>query len=216
MSFRLPLFPLELVLLPGELVPLHIFEPRYRQLLRDCLAGEHRFGIVPEAVPETLGSVAGIRGTHLHPNGQAHIVVQGERRFRVRALMPEPHPYPVAMVDEFEDLPTTAPEAAALTRLRGQGEALRDSIGILADRPGAVEAFVADAEGLSFQVAAMLDLDLKARSRLVAERSTQARVELLLGLLPNAVLQTASRAEVHLRARSNGTGHQGSAITGPE
>jgi Lon protease-like protein len=215
MSLRLPLFPLELVLLPGELVPLHIFEPRYRKLLSDCLAGDRRFGIVTGAVPGAVGTIAGIRGSQALPDGRAHLVVQGEHRFRVATLIPGQHPYLVASVEEFEDLVATAPEATALDRLRSQGESLRDSLGILSDRAGESGPFAADAEALSFQVAALLDLDLEARSRLVAERSTRARVEWLQRLLPDAVLETASRAELHLRARTNGQGPHGPAMMGP-
>ena len=47
MPFRLPLFPLSVVLFPGNPLPLHIFEPRYRRMLADCLAADRRFGITP-------------------------------------------------------------------------------------------------------------------------------------------------------------------------
>jgi len=214
MPARLPLFPLDLVLYPGEHIPLHIFEPRYRQLLADCLEGNKRFGITTASPPVAgaIGSVAQIRRAEPLGDGRSNIIVLGEGRFGVRALLDEGTPYFVASVEEFSDHPDTVPSPRELEELRQLGVGLRDALGVLADRAGDEPAWSADPELLSFEVASLLDVDLDTRLRLLAGRSTRDRVRAMLGLLPGLVTMTQSRAEVHVRARSNGKGHDGSEI----
>ena len=90
---ELPIFPLPLVLFPGGSQPLHIFEPRYRQMLADCLAGDRRFGIAYVAAPAAniidtvpspgdVGCVAVILSSQQLPDGRANIITKGEMRFR--------------------------------------------------------------------------------------------------------------------------------------
>src|SRR5437667_180860 len=92
MARELPIFPLPLVLFPGAPQPLHIFEPRYRQLLADCLAADRRFGVTyvapprapdddPAPRPGDLGCVALIRSTQELPDGRSNVLTVGERRF---------------------------------------------------------------------------------------------------------------------------------------
>src|SRR5438093_9680340 len=114
---RLPLFPLSVVLFPGTPLPLHIFEPRYKRMLADCLEGDRRFGITPAPampdVPEpgTVGCVAEVRVNQELPDGRSNIVVVGGSRFVLSRVLDEPHPYLVAMVQTFDD--DTGPEPAA-------------------------------------------------------------------------------------------------------
>src|SRR6188508_1465181 len=99
----LPLFPLTTVLFPGTPLPLHIFEPRYRQMLADCLIGDRRFGLVqPGADTEApergaVGCVAEIRANEQLPDGRSHIVVVGGARFVVQRLLEDPAPYFVGL-----------------------------------------------------------------------------------------------------------------------
>ncbi|HZE74649.1 MAG TPA: LON peptidase substrate-binding domain-containing protein, partial [Gemmatimonadales bacterium] len=85
--YPLPLFPLNVVLFPGTPLPLHIFEPRYRQMLADCLVGDRRFGLVqPGSEAETpdrgaVGCVAEIRANEQLPDGRANVLVVGGSRF---------------------------------------------------------------------------------------------------------------------------------------
>jgi Lon protease-like protein len=218
MPARLPIFPLNLVLLPGEALPLHIFEPRYRQMLADCLEGDQRFGIVAEYQPRpgTLGCVALIRAAQALEDGRSAIVVMGQRRFGIRTLLDAGTPYLMAAVEEFDDRPGSAPlpvEHAELQRLASE---LREALSVLADRPGEAPAWSEDGELFSFQVAALLETDLETRAILLAERSTRERVRSVLALLPAAVRLARGNAEVHVRARSNGKGHHGhDIVSGP-
>ena len=211
MPARLPLFPLDLVVFPGELVPLHIFEPRYRQLLADCLAGDQRFGITATLPPRpgALGTTTRIRGADPMPDGRSNIVVLGEGRFGIRALLDEGTPYLLAAVEPYRDRAESAPlpaERAELEALAGQ---LRTLLGVLSDAGPEPAAWAEDAEAFSFQAAALLEADPVVRGPLLAERSTRDRVRALLALLPARLHAIEGRAEVHVRARSNGKGHHG-------
>lgn len=110
-SMRLPLFPLNVVLFPGGYLPLHIFEERYRLMMRRCLDGDRRFGVVlissgsevgDPAVPETVGTVAAIDGVRTLDDGRMLIGVKGERRFRIVEIV-EQVPYITAEVMPLND-----------------------------------------------------------------------------------------------------------------
>jgi len=101
-SDLLPLFPLGSVLFPGALMPLHIFEPRYRLLVRRSLEGHHPFGVVlirsgeevgGPATPHGIGTEARIVAASRLPDGRSYIVARGERRFAVDAVIPDAEPY---------------------------------------------------------------------------------------------------------------------------
>lgn len=93
---ELPLFPLHVVLFPGRPLPLHLFEPRYRRMLRYCLDGDGRFGVVAirsgrevGEVPQIheIGTIASIRSVKELPDGRFDIVTKGTQRFRVRQVL---------------------------------------------------------------------------------------------------------------------------------
>ena len=103
---RLPLFPLNVVLFPGGYLPLHIFEERYRLMMRHCLDGDRRFGVVlissgsevgEPAVPETVGTIAKIDEVRTLDDGRMLIGVKGEQRFRIVEIV-EQLPYIIAEV----------------------------------------------------------------------------------------------------------------------
>ena len=90
---RLPLFPLHTVLLPGMVLPLHIFEPRYQQMMEHVLAGDRRFGVLlirrglevgPDAEPAAVGTAAEVTAVVPLEDGRMNINTTGSRRFRVR------------------------------------------------------------------------------------------------------------------------------------
>jgi uncharacterized protein len=122
----LPMFPLGTVLLPGAVLPLHIFEPRYRALVRDCVAAEdHEFGItLIERGSEVgggdqraaVGTVARLLQVAELDDGQFAIVCVGTRRIRVNSWLPD-DPYPLADVDDLPDeISGDAADLAAGTR----------------------------------------------------------------------------------------------------
>ncbi len=212
MPHRLPIFPLSVVLFPGTPLPLHIFEPRYRRMLADCLAGDRRFGITPTGAtgempgPGTVGCTAEIRVNQELPDGRANIIVLGGDRFVVARVMAEELPYHVALVQPFQDEPGTDPPAESTQRLRdlfsGYSTLLRQLNDVEPGEPDLPD----DSLGLSFHVSAALEADPGVKQRLLAERSTARRVEALLMLVPILTASVESALRVHRRAHGNGRG----------
>ncbi|GEL19477.1 LON peptidase substrate-binding domain-containing protein [Pseudonocardia asaccharolytica] len=126
MAASLPLFPLGTVLLPGAPLPLHIFEPRYRQLTFDLVTGvvpDKQFGIVAMRdgwAPDThgmaglheVGCTAELLDARRLPDGRFNIVTRGARRFRLRELDAESRPYLMGTVEYLPDDPAAASDAS--------------------------------------------------------------------------------------------------------
>ncbi len=210
MPSRLPIFPLSVVLFPGTPLPLHIFEPRYRRMLADCLAGDRRFGITPVGAerelpdPGTAGCIAEIRVHQALPDGRANVVVVGGERFWLRRALKESGPYHVAMVETFGDLEGTdaAPgETERLRKLFGiYASLLRQLNDVEPEEPSLPEEPLA----LSFHVAAAVECDLGVKHRLLIERSTARRIEALILLVPILTSSVESALRVHRHAHTNG------------
>ena len=131
MAETLPLFPLGTVLLPGATLPLHVFEPRYRQLTVDLVTGavpDREFGVV--AVREgwapdddgitglhTVGCTAVLRDVQRLPDGRFDLVTEGARRFRLLDLDAESKPYLVGSVEPLPDDPADDAAVGELTRI---------------------------------------------------------------------------------------------------
>lgn len=211
MSVRLPLFPLDVVLFPGVPLPLHIFEPRYRRLIDDCLEPEAPFGIIrlgrtTEApAPGTIGCTARIRAHHQLPDGRSNIVVVGETRFLLQHYLDEHHPYLVAMVEEFEDR-EGEPTPPGIEQLQQVFRDIVDAMHRLHDTPSESYVLPEDPAALTFQIAAMVDLDAAYKLRVLELRSTTERVDLLTQLLPDLARTLERRSRIHMRARLNGRG----------
>jgi len=214
MARELAIFPLPLVLFPGATRPLHIFEPRYRQLVADCDDGDRRFGIVyaaadparpdwdPEPAPGAVGCTARIRLTQQLSDGRSNILTDGERRFVLLAWLPAGRSYRMARVEEFDDEPA---DPAELSPLVGE---VRERFARLAEALGTPVAeraeFPADGERLSFVVAAAVDLDTDTRQALLALRDTPARLRRLADLLRSLAADAERHAAGRERARGNG------------
>jgi ATP-dependent Lon protease len=212
MPFRLPIFPLSVVLFPGTPLPLHIFEPRYRRMLSDCLEGDRRFGITPagrdEGMPDpgTVGCVAEIRVNQELPDGRANIVVLGAERFVLTRAMEDAAPYFVAMVQPFDDEPGSEPPGETAARLREVFSAYYTLLRQLNDVEPEDLSLPDDSVGLSFHVSAAIECDPGVKQRLLVERSTARRVEALLMLVPILAATVDSALRIHRRAHTNGRG----------
>ena len=109
---ELPIFPLALVLFPGVPLPLHIFEPRYRQMLNDVHAGNNLFGVSyfdastsdrDAPAVGTVGCVAEVTETQGLPDGRSNILTVGIIRYRIEEYVDRDRPYLLARVSYFED-----------------------------------------------------------------------------------------------------------------
>jgi Lon protease-like protein len=213
MATRLPLFPLSVVLFPGTPLPLHIFEPRYRLMLADCLAGDRRFGITPPGVddaapePGTIGCTAEVQVNQELPDGRSNIVVLGAERFVVKQVLEEGAPYHVAKVQPFDDEPGTAPDEDRTARLRQLFTSYSALIRELSDIEPEEAHLPEEPLPLSFHVAAGIDVDTGVKQRLLVERSTARRVDALLLVLPALSTAVERALVVHRRAHGNGRGN---------
>jgi Lon protease-like protein len=212
MPFRLPIFPLSVVLFPGNPLPLHIFEPRYRRMLTDVLSGERRFGLTPVApaadtpLVGAVGCVAEIRLNQELSDGRSNIVVIGGSRFIIAKLLEESTPYLVGRVEVFEDEPASEPPPETLESLRSLFTRYVAGVRELSDSPPEEPSLPADAVSLSFHVAASIECDLGIKQRLLRGRSTAGRIHDLRLLLPLLTTAIEQGIEVHRRAHSNGKG----------
>src|ERR1700704_1098895 len=109
---ELPLFPLSVVLFPGVPLPLHIFEPRYRQMLQDIQAGDSLFGLSyfdasssPQGMPPvgSVGCVARVTDSQAFPDGRSNILTVGLIRYRIEEYVERGDPYLVVRITYFED-----------------------------------------------------------------------------------------------------------------
>jgi ATP-dependent Lon protease len=212
---RLPLFPLPLVLFPGVPLPLHIFEPRYRRMLADCLEGDRRFGIVfrPDGTAEDelpaghVGCVAQIESSQVLPDGRSNVVVIGIERFALVRFVSTPQPYHVGEVTEYEDEREPASVLEPLAeRLRELFARVGRAARTLADDRDPLPVLPPEPGLLSFTIASLVDIDAPARQRLLASRSPSARLRELDTLLASAVEPLEQRARVHAGAKGNGHG----------
>jgi len=189
MSQMLPLFPLGTVLYPGMLLPLHIFEDRYRRLVRDLLDGPEprRFGVIAirkgretgvEGVQSLyeIGCTATLRQVEEHQDGRFDLVTVGTQRFRLLAL-DQTLPY---LQGEIELLPDEAVDgAAAVPAVRAVQAAFRGYLDALTEWGGATVR-VGDLPDepvlLSFIVAAAMVIDLPERQALLDEPDALRRL----------------------------------------
>jgi Lon protease-like protein len=199
-----PLFPLGIVALPSESVPLHIFEDRYRRMIEHCLQGgesspEREFGIVwlSEDELKPVGCACEIeRVVERLEDGRMNIIVRGTRPFRLLERQDE-LPYPAGVV-EFLDDESEEPDVEVSDAARSL---YRELVHQATDReiePGELERL--DAYGM----AATVEFDAAAKQQLLELRSESARLRLLAVLLQGALerLEVLERAQA--RALSNG------------
>jgi len=211
MSEMLPLFPLGAVLYPGMLMPLHIFEDRYRQLVGDLLAGPEprEFGVIAiRKGRETgvdgvhslyeIGCTATLRRVDRLDDGRFDIIIVGARRFRLLRL-DETQPY---LQGEVEPLATEPVDpAAAEPAVRVVQGAFREYLDALTEWGGAtvrLEELPDEPSLLSFIVAAAVVIDLPERQALLAESDTLGRLAAERALLSRetAMLHTTTSRPV--------------------
>lgn len=191
------MFPLGTVLLPGGVLPLHVFEPRYRALVRDCLAGDARFGVVliergsevgGGDVRTDLGTMAGIVDAQELPDGRWHLVTVGLHRIRIERWLDD-DPYPRAEVAAWPDPEPPDPEALR-DRVGAVVGQLRRVLALAAEAgepaaPATVE--LADEPAVAaLQAASLAPLGPLDRQRLLAAPDVGARLDQLEVLLTDA------------------------------
>jgi Lon protease-like protein len=219
----LPLFPLNVVLFPGTPLPLHIFEPRYKDLISECLENKTRFGIVrakteeegeasEEAAAEEqaeqgqeqaladVGCTAEIVAvTKKYPDGRMDIVTEGRERFEVLDI-DEERSFLRADVLYFDDDPGSVAEEDIARAVKLHSEILAIA--------GAKQSLPEELRQVSFHLAGSLPLDLDFKQALLEMRSETKRIQAVITAF-EAILPKLRRT-VQLRQRAGGNGHAGS------
>ncbi len=209
MAELLPLFPLTTVLFPETLLPLHIFEPRYRLLVRRCMDEDRPFGVVlirsgqdvgGSAEPHAIGTEAKIMAFSPLSDGRSYIVVRGGRRFAIEEAIPDTEPYLVGRVRYLEEHDgAIAVEAygqyivavmAVTDDARGD-RAIVDELASVAPREAA------------YRIAASLAVDASERQRLLELPSDAERLEAEKNLLER---ETMLLRDLLVRLRAHGEG----------
>jgi len=193
------LFPLGVVLLPTEQLPLHIFEPRYRELIGECLEHGREFGLVYEDDEgrREIGTTAGVSDVvRRFPDGRMNVVIEGRERFRI-VRPTEGRSFATAEVDVVEDEPDPA-EPGAIERSLHLFRRLAEQAG--GEAPEAPEV----TPRLSYELAARVDFGPVIKQELLEERSERARLRQVVELLERAVQGIALEREIGDRASRNG------------
>lgn len=184
-SIEIPLFPLNVVLFPGMVLPLHIFEPRYRQMIADCQQQELEFGVVlvqPESTflreePYAVGTMAEIRDLDRMEDGRLNIIAMGTRRFRILSQHRK-KPYLSGLVEFYEDV--NEPFDDLLSTDKQARSLFADYIDLLlkaANEKDVKAELPPDPEALSYFIAYFLDLEREQQQHFLELTSTLQRLK---------------------------------------
>jgi len=199
-----PLFPLGLVALPTELVPLHIFEDRYKTMIERCLDEEIEFGIVWMADDglRPIGCACEVAEVvERMEDGRLNLIARGTRPFRIETRQDE-LPYPAGTVEFLADRPEETDAEAAEAAHAAYAELVNEAT----DRePDLTEI----GEMSAYQMAATVEFGLDAKQGLLDLRSETARMKLVARLCRAALKRLDFIDRAQARARSNGKVHFG-------
>jgi Lon protease-like protein len=198
-SREFPLFPLGIVALPGEMIPLHIFEERYKTMIEECIGQQREFGIVwlsDDGLREVGCACAIDRVLERMEDGRMNLLVRGTRPFRV--LERQGHlPYPAGVIEFVEDRQDDPdPELA---------KAAHEAYAALVKRATDQEPDPQELERMSaYAMAATVEFGLDAKQGLLDMRSENARLRLVTRLFRAAIKRLDLVDRVQERAQSNG------------
>jgi Lon protease-like protein len=203
---RFPLFPLGIVLLPSEVVPLHIFEERYKLMIGECLESDGEFGIVwlsDDGLRE-VGCTARITQVLAElEDGRLNILVAGGRAFRLMRRIDD-MPYPagdVQMLDEAEPAEAEDDDAAAAELAAEARERYADLVEHVTDeRPSADDLEDLDAYGM----AATIEFDAGSKQDLLELRSERERLARVRDLFVSTMKRISESEKAGELAKSNG------------
>jgi Lon protease-like protein len=197
---RFPLFPLGLVLLPQELVPLHIFEERYKLMIGECIEQEHEFGIVwlSDDGLRDIGCTARIvRLVDKTEDGRMDILVEGDQPFRLLRRIDD-MPYPAGDIELLEDFdPDADPSLAEQARAR-YAQLVEKAT---EETPDADSIAGLDAYGM----AATVEHPPEAKQALLELRAENDRLRMVEEMFRTAIKRVAYAEETAERAQTNGS-----------
>ena len=198
---ELGLFPLEMVLVPTERIPLHIFEPRYQELIGECLDRDDEFGLVfadDDGMRDVGTRSAVVDVIDRFEDGRLNVAIEGRERFRI-VRETSGRSFRTAEVEPFVDedvVSQPADRERALELYRALGQVVEQDV----DEP-AVDSGV-----LSFELAARVDFGPARKQELLELRSEPHRLEEVCGLLERAAEAITLERALSERASTNGRG----------
>ncbi len=198
-SSEFPLFPLGIVALPGELVPLHIFEERYKTMINECVRDEKEFGILwlsDDGLREVGCAMEIEKILERMEDGRINLLARGTRPFRV--IERQGHlAYPAGVIQFVED----RPDALSPELENAAHEAYADLVRRATDREPEIQDLT---EMTAYDMAATVDFGLDAKQGLLDLRSENARLRLVTRLFRAAITRLDLVDRAQERARSNG------------
>ncbi len=200
---RIPLFPLDVVLLPGMTLPLHIYEPRYKLMIRRCLNEEIEFGIVLATGKNVaaVGCTAKItRKVKDYPDGRMDILTQGRDVFALRQVFDELEYY-----EGHVEILLDKPAVIDLEQERRVTELFQQCHALLFGQSW-VDAETRNSGRLAYRMACLLPMELFERQALLEMRDELQRRKSLLKWLSEFLPKLAERQKTRERARDNGHG----------
>lgn len=212
---HLPLFPLPLVALPNEFLPLHIFEDRYQKMLKDVELDRNIFGVtffdpdtsfIDKPATDTIGCAVEIRQSETLPDGRSNILTLGLVRYKLIDYVESGEPYFVGDVEFFED---ETEDATVVEPLADEVFDLFERMAKAAFKMGGgrgrfPEIQRADPESLSFLITAAFNFDNTKKYSLLEIASTSKRLNELKSILDQTVLQMEESADIQTISRTNG------------
>lgn len=212
---KLPIFPLPIVLFPSEILPLHIFEPRYRQMLKDIEFEKNHFGLnyfnpqdSDDDFPEigSIGCVAEVREVKTLEDGRSNILTVGLIRYKITGYVETDEPYLVAEVEVFDDFeedeeklnPISDEVFQMFRRIAKAAHEITNKRNEFPDIPQA------EPKLLSFLVAGAFDMENDKRYELLKTRSTIERLTKLREILVDFVDKIEESAKMKKIASTNG------------
>jgi Lon protease-like protein len=194
----IPLFPLNVVLLPGAPLPLHIFEERYKQMVNECLESESEFGMIlaDESGTRRVGCTARIvELVERYEDGRMLILVEGSRRFKLNNILTG-RPYYMGEIEYLEEEPEEDVNALAeecIALLERVVEAA--TVGIEIEPPY---------RNLSFAIAGRVEFDLETRQQILELTSEKERLQKVKELLNAAAQRLERERQAREKAQTNG------------
>ena len=196
----LPLFPLDVVLLPGTPLPLHIFEPRYKEMIGECRANNAPFGVIralDEGIAEMGCTAEIVSVTKEYPDGRVDLIAEGRERFEVLELNRHRSFLQAEILLAPDEPATPTPEDSA--------RAIQLHLEILSLAGAVQDLSSANRSTLSFYLAGSLPLDLDFKQKLLAMRSENERILAVAAYLESIVPNLRRAARV--RGKAGGNGH---------